>query len=322
MAGERTDGWATERRERAEWTRQTRPDITPDNIEASFARYARAHQEAAHTAPPVARDLQYGPDPRQRLDVHSAHDPGAGNAAPVLVYVHGGGFVGGDKRLAGSPYYDNVAAWAVRHGMVGVNMTYRLAPEHQWPAGAEDVGRTAAWIADHIAAYGGDPARVVIVGHSAGATHVASYLAGHAGPPAGVAAGALLSGIYGLTMNERNDTRAAYFGADSTQYSARSPLPGLVASGIPVMFAVAEIDPPPFHQQAAAALQAFLQRDGKLPPFAWVAGHNHISEIAAIGIDDEPLGIPLLRFIETVTGTGLPRRADPVPEHGQPASAT
>jgi len=162
----------------------------------------------------------------------------------------------------------------------------------------------------------------VIAGHSAGATHVASYLAGHAGPPTSVAAGALLSGIYDLTITEPNDTQIAYFGADSSEYASRSPLPGLVTSGIPVMFAVAEIDPPVFHQQAAAALEAFRHRDETLPPFAWVAGHNHISEIAAIGIDDEPLGIPLLRFIETVTGTVLPRSADWVPQHEQPAPLT
>jgi triacylglycerol lipase len=323
MSGESADGRATVRRERVERIRQTRPDLTLDTIEGSFARYAQAHEEAAHGAPALTRDLQYGPDPRHLLDVHSAHDPGADAAAaepvPVLVFVHGGGFVSGDRHLPGTPYYDNVAAWAVRHGMVGVLMTYRLAPQHQWPAGAEDVGRAAAWIAGHIGSYGGDPARVVIAGHSAGATHVASYLAGHAGPPAGVTAGALLSGIYDVTI-ERSDAQVAYFGADSRLHASRSPLRGLVASAIPVMFAVAEVDPPFFHQQAAAALQAFLHRDGTLPPFAWVAGHNHISEVAASGIDDEPLGIPLLRFIETVTGTALPRPSERALE--QPAPAT
>jgi triacylglycerol lipase len=109
---------------------------------------------------------------------------------------------------------------------------------------------------------------------------------------------------------EHSETQASYYGGDPSQYGARSPLEGLAASGIPVLFAVAEIDPPLFHKQAALALQAFLRRDRTLPPFAWVAGHNHISEIASLGIDDEPLGIPLLRFTESVTGTMLRRPAD------------
>ena len=49
-------------------------------------------------------------------------------------------FVAGDKSAPGTPYHDNVALWAARSGMVGVTMNYRLAPEHRWPSGAEDVG--------------------------------------------------------------------------------------------------------------------------------------------------------------------------------------
>ena len=54
---------------------------------------------------------------------------------PVLIYVHGGAFTAGNKRAPGSPFYDNIALFAARSGFVGVNITYRLAPQHQWPAG-------------------------------------------------------------------------------------------------------------------------------------------------------------------------------------------
>jgi acetyl esterase/lipase len=311
------DGQAALRRERAERIAQLGPELSPENIEASFGLFAAAHQDLGYEAPVLTRDVAYGGDPRQRLDVHSAFepgwDPGDTGPVPVLVYVHGGGFVGGDKHIPGSPYYDNVGGWAVRHGMVGVTITYRLAPQHQWPAGAQDVGQAVAWAAENIGDYGGDPARVVVAGHSAGATHVAGYLAGHGGGPARVAAGALLSGIYELPPGDPDETQAAYFGADTSQYPSRSPLQDLVASGVPVLFAVAEHDLSAFHHQAALALQAFLGRDEMLPPFAYVPDHNHISEIAALGIDDEPLGIPLLRFIESVTGAPLPRPERPLP---------
>jgi len=322
MTGESDDRAAAVRQERAERIRATGPDIVPGNIEAMFGLYAADHERRGAAPPAVARDLQYGPDPRHRLDVHSAHQGGADAAAapavPVLIYVHGGGFVGGDKKIAGTPYYDNVGAWAVRHGMVGVTMTYRLAPQHRWPAGSEDVGRAVAWVTEHIGGYGGDAARVVVAGHSAGATHVAGYLAGQAGEPATVAAGALLSGVYDLTISGDNQIQAPYFGADRSLYAERSPLPGLVASGTPALIGLAEIDPPFMHQQAASALEAFLRRDGTLPPLAYALGHNHISEIASLGIDDEPLGVPLLLFIEGVTGTVLPR---PRSQEAQPAKA-
>jgi acetyl esterase/lipase len=321
MTGESGDGVAAVRHERAERIQRAGPDISPGNIEAMFGLYAAAHERKGYTAAALARDLQYGPDPRHRLDVHSC-DPAAAPAVPVLIYVHGGGFVGGDKHTPGSPYYDNVGAWAVSHGMVGVTMTYRLAPQHQWPAGAQDVGQAVAWVTGHIGGYGGDPARIVVAGHSAGATHVAGYLAGHAGEPASVAAGALLSGVYDLAAGGDGAIQAAYFGADSELHAERSPLPRLVASGIPVLFGLAEIDPPFFHQQAAAALESFLHRNGTLPPLAYAQGHNHISEIASLGIDDEPLGVPLLRFIEAVTGTVLPRPAASDPQHREPLPAS
>ena len=106
---------------------------------------------------------------------------------------------------------------------------------------------------------------------------------------------------------------APYFGADASQYPLRSPLRGLVASAIPTLVAIAELDLPRFHQQAAAAIQAFLRRDGTLPPIAYALGHNHISEIAALGIDDEPLGLPLLRFIESLTSAAVPALAQTEP---------
>src|SRR5688500_14780082 len=122
----------------------------------------------------VTGDVSYGPDERNRLDVF-ARDGLAG--APVLVFVHGGGFVMGDKHTEGSPFYSNVGDYAARQGWVGVTMTYRLAPAHKFPSGAEDVALVVQWLRDNVARYGGDPARIVLSGQSAGAAHVASYVA-------------------------------------------------------------------------------------------------------------------------------------------------
>jgi triacylglycerol lipase len=92
--------------------------------------------------------------------------PAPTGARPVLVFVHGGGFTGGNRRTGDSPFYDNIMLWALKNGMVGVNMTYRLAPQSQWPAAQQDIASALAWVQDNIASHGGDPSRIVLMGHS------------------------------------------------------------------------------------------------------------------------------------------------------------
>jgi triacylglycerol lipase len=153
-----------------------------------------------------------------------------------------------------------------------------------------------AWVREHVAEYGGDPARIVVAGHSAGATHVASYIAGQGdASPEGVRGAALLSGIYDLSA--RSELERAYFGDLPAQ--TVSSLPGLLDTRVPLLFSVAERDPAMFHDQAAGAVAAWRTRHGTVPNLAYAQGHNHISEIASLGVDDSALGVALARFIDT-----------------------
>lgn len=93
------------------------PEDIPGQASAAWALLTPYHEKAGYTAPRLERDLAYGTDPRQRLDVHAAAGPG--QPAPVVLFVHGGGFVRGDKHVPGTPMYDHVGAWAVRHGAAG-----------------------------------------------------------------------------------------------------------------------------------------------------------------------------------------------------------
>ena len=118
--------------------------------------------------------FDYGPDPRHRLDLYREQNL---EDAPVFVFVHGGGFIMGDKRNPPGPFYRNVGDFAARQGWIGVVPTYPLAPDHPWPAGPEAVKRVVTWIRENVAWYGGNPDRIVLSGQSAGAVHVASYIA-------------------------------------------------------------------------------------------------------------------------------------------------
>jgi acetyl esterase/lipase len=279
------------------------PAITPELVMTSWALLKPFHDKVGYTAPKIDRDLAYGDHERQRLDVHTGDtEPGGGEAgAPVLVFVHGGGFTGGDKHVAGSPMYDHIGAWAVRNGWVGVTITYRLAPEHTWPSGAKDVAAAVAWVRANIASYGGDPSRVVVAGHSAGCVHVASYLAGQGdGTLDGIRGGALLSGFYQIPdAAERGGPELSYFGDRPS--AEVNTLPGLLDSEVPLIFAIAERDPRFSQSQIAGLTAAWFARKGTVPQVIWSEGHNHISQIGSVGVDDLALGAQLARFVNRVT---------------------
>lgn len=110
-------------------------------------------------------DLAYGADARQKLDVYA---PKGAKGAPVLVFVHGGSWRNGDK--SDYPFLGESFA---NEGYVTVVISYRLAPQTVFPGFVEDAALAIRWVEDHIGQYGGDPNRVFLMGHSAGAHIVA-----------------------------------------------------------------------------------------------------------------------------------------------------
>jgi triacylglycerol lipase len=283
----------------------------PEVIDGSRAVYEPFHEREPYRDVRVTRDANYGPNERQRLDVFAPAGE-TGEPRPVFVFVHGGGFVRGDKKLPGSPYQDNVALWAVRHGMVGVNITYRLAPAFRWPSGAEDVGAAVAWVRAHIAEHGGDPARIVVAGTSAGAVHVASYVAHPELQPAGgagIAGAVLLSGVYDLTLRPApapappadGPPMGGYFGDDPSRIAERSSIRGLVESPVPLLYVLTELDPVWFERQALHLVGEHVARHGRWPRFVRLTGHNHFTATMHLNSPDDRLGGELLDFIEAAS---------------------
>ncbi len=115
---------------------------------------------------------------RHRLDIYSSRlSPPAG--APVMVYIHGGAWVIGEKREQGKPMLYELVA----RGWVCVAINYRLSPKATWPDQVVDAKRAVAWVKELIAEYGGDPNFVALSGGSAGG-HLCALVALSAGDPA------------------------------------------------------------------------------------------------------------------------------------------
>jgi acetyl esterase/lipase len=245
------------------------------------------------------RDVQYGPGDRHLLDVFMPET--SASPRPVLIFIHGGGFVAGNKRSPGSPFYDNIVLWAARNGFVGVNATYRLAPQSPYPAGAEDIAAVVAWVAAKIGERGGDPARIYLMGHSAGAIHVANYVSHpefHKVRDGGLAGAVMVSGLYEMGASPMGDGEIAYFGSDPSRYAERSSLPGLLTTKIPLMIAAAELDPPRFVEQFNLLKQASCKGANGCARATMLPQHSHMSEVYAINAVDSGLTDEILEFVK------------------------
>ncbi|ROL74053.1 esterase [Pseudomonas protegens] len=160
------------------------------------------------------RDIAYGSDPRQKLDVYQPRqaDPGA----PVVVFFYGGSWNSGSRND-----YDFVGEALASRGMVAVLADYRLYPQVRYPAFLEDAARAVAWTHEHIGEFGADPRRLFLMGHSSGAYNVAmlaldSRLLGQVGLTPQIIKGWIgLAGPYDFLPIRNPEVRPVFFYPDS-----------------------------------------------------------------------------------------------------------
>lgn len=250
-------------------------------------------------------DQRYGPHERHLLDAFVPAEPRPG-LMPVLVCLHGGGFVRGDKAMKA-----NVGWHFARQGIVTVLPNYRLAPESQWPSGPEDVATVLAWLQAQAARFGGNAERIILMGESAGAAHVAAaVLMRRFGVAAasGVRGAVLVSGPYNArlerlsrsafgvtTPDPRND---AYFGSDDAQaLAAASTALQIDAAPLPLLISFAQRDLLPMQVQAGELFARLSGQHGFTPELLCVPEHNHFSQTCAINTGDESLSGPVRDFI-------------------------
>jgi len=272
--------------------------LGPDVLEGCRALFAEEQGALAATLAPAARDCAYGPDPRHVLDLYRDDEHASDAPRPVLLFVHGGGFVMGDKGgtsggTGGDWANAHAGRWAARSGMLGCVMNYRLAPGHVWPAGSEDVAAAIAWLRTNAAEHGGDPDRIVVMGTSAGSVHIAGYLKLCPDHGRDVRAAVLLSGLYGYTPLGGRDE--SYYGPQES-YARRMPLAAVVETGLPLFLACSRFDPPRFQREWAELMQARLERHGRLPWAHYSNRHNHYSLAMHLGTSDADLSSALQSF--------------------------
>jgi acetyl esterase/lipase len=266
--------------------------------------YAPLRETQPRDGAEVRHDIAYGDDERNKLDVYL---PTTGDTTnrPLLLFVHGGGFVRGARRDRA-----NVGWRFARAGFVTVVPSYRLGPAHRWPAVAEDVAAAWAWAHANAAALGCDPARIYVAGESAGAAHVAAATLIQRLRPRGIPApraALLVSGVYNVQLEKlarrqfgipspdpRNE---AYFGSDFASYPAMSTVENVDVDAFPLLITWAELDPPQMQIQAGELFARLTTQHGFDPDVTVIRGHNHLSQLEAINTADDTLASALLEFL-------------------------
>lgn len=118
----------------------------------------------------AAEGVSYGPDPRHKLDVFTPEPrPGGANARlPVVLFIYGGSWNNGSRGD-----YAFVGRALASRGIVTAVIDYRLVPQVRYPGFVEDAALATRWVRGEIARFGGDPRRIIVMGHSAGAYNAA-----------------------------------------------------------------------------------------------------------------------------------------------------
>jgi arylformamidase len=237
------------------------------NMQEVLQRRAAASLAVRSRLPP--RRVPYGPTDVEQLDVYATAHPNA----PVMVFLHGGAWRGGDARA--QAYAAETFAQAGAHWVVP---EFATVMDVGLDGMVAQVRRAVAWVAQHAATFGGDPARIYVGGHSSG-----GHLAGNVlvtdwardfGLPADLVKGGLcVSGMYDLKA-VRLSARSSYVKFDDRIEHELSPLRHLDRLRSPVVVAYAERDSPEFQRQSRE-FAAALQQAGRLRRLLVAPGLNH-----------------------------------------------
>jgi hypothetical protein len=288
----------------------------------------------------IVRDVSFGPDPKDVLDLFSA-EKGGGNR-PVLIYVSGGA---GNKN-AGGPngdvFYDNIMLWATKNGMVGVNM--QRHPGQNWDDPAKAIAMIVQWVEANVSKYKGNPNRVFIWAQSAGNVPTATYVGhpelygpkgvglkgvifmsppafnilpatvpplpqggaafGPCGQPNGGPAPAAAAGGPGAFKGKGDGKGKGGGGRGKEQPDAATQLARsnlpVLASGKVPLLVMVAELDPPNIIAFAETFRDQLCKAGHCPTYTTLKDHSHVSEVFSPNTADISVTAPILKWMKSV----------------------
>ncbi len=253
----------------------------------------------------VKADVAFGKDDKQRLDVYH---PKTGAGCPVVVFVHRGEWTTGDKsEVSFKPKFLN------ENGVVFISTNYRLYPAARFPAHAEDVAAAVRWAVDHAPEFGGDPKKVVLMGHSAGchlSTLVAldpKYLAAVKLTPRDVRGVVAWSGgAYDLVAKvaeggsyKQHITNA--FGPDEAVWRDCSPVTHAKNAAPTTPFLFTSYEKGSNANLAAERMAGAVRTAGGKADVVVLENRTHTTAIHLVGAPGDTTGALLLNFVRDVT---------------------
>ncbi|MEH2482306.1 acetyl esterase/lipase [Nitrobacteraceae bacterium AZCC 2146] len=274
------------------------------NVGLMIKHFSAVLKSAPEGGAAVHNNIKYGAHERQAIDVFVPQ--GAATPTPVVLFVHGGAFVTGDRNRT-DQIYSNVLQYFARYGIAGANVGYRLANDATYPEATLDIATAARWVRDHASEFGMDPARMFLMAHSAGAAHAGSLAYDDrfrsVGAPE-LAGMIVVSGRVRADNLPENPNAAkveAYYGTDSSKFDEYSPVTHINSRSIPTFVAWAEFENPLVDVYCAELAYRLAVAKRKSPPMLWLRGHNHTSSIAHINTADEALGRAIVNFVHKPT---------------------
>lgn len=238
-----------------------------------------------------ALDVPFGPTRDETLDIFPARTPDA----PVLLFVHGGYW-----RILSSKEFSLVARGPVAHDVTVVVSNYSLCPKVSLAEITRQSRAAVAWIANNIARYNGNPARLFVAGHSAGGHQVGMLVAtdwvGEYGLPADVIKGGMpISGLFDLSPF-RHSWLQPKLQLDADLIARQSPLLHIPEQAPPLLVTLGGDESSEFHRQSADYVAAWRARGHRATEFAQ-PGKNHLTAIGDFEQADSALCRALLDFI-------------------------
>jgi acetyl esterase/lipase len=250
----------------------------------------------------VTTHLDYVPtaeyaDWKDRLDVYA---PADAKDAPVVVSIHGGALREGDKYQEGF-----VGQRFAQAGFVTVVINYRLSPGVMHPAHTEDAARAVAWARTNAAHYGGDPRKLFVIGHSAGAYLAAllatdaRYLAPYRMKPADLAGVVPVSAFFyvdrtGVAPDRPKDV----WGTDPAVWKAASPASHLGKDVPPMLVLYADGDQPWRRQQQADFVADLKKAGGPAVEARMIAGRNHTTVWTQMKNPGDEVAAAIVAFVK------------------------